>query len=146
MSSFSLNKEQQEKLADKIFNSTNFAILSSIGLHAIILGVFFADFSNKSHKAATNPLTDVGLVKLTPLEQSRLLDFSAATTPPPSTPPPLLSLSLSKCSMSPLSLSLSWLPSSLSQSIWPHLASLVATHSTSPSSLQAPWQVLSQIR
>jgi TonB family protein len=86
MSSFSLNQELQEKLADKIFNSTNFAILSSIGLHAIILGGFFADFSNKNYKAATNPLTDVGLVKLTPLEQSRLLDFSDATTPAPSTP------------------------------------------------------------
>jgi hypothetical protein len=65
-----------------------------------------------------------------------------------------LSLSLSPSLSLCLSLSPSGLLSpfalyfslSLSQSIWPHLASVVATHSNSPTSLQAPWQVLSRTR
>ncbi|WP_013322458.1 energy transducer TonB [Gloeothece verrucosa] len=62
----------------KPLNSSNTAaIVASVGIHALVLGVAFPYFS-AANKSASD-LTDVKLIELTPAEQSRLPKLSTPT-------------------------------------------------------------------
>jgi hypothetical protein len=61
----------------KLFNTSNLSTVASVGIHALILGVALPGLPIFSQKENSNErLEDVGLIELTPAEQSRLPNLS----------------------------------------------------------------------
>lgn len=83
MSYFSLNSEQQS-ISKKIFNADSFSILTSIGLHLLILGVLLPSlWQFSSDSKPTEQQRTVGVIDLNPIEQSRLPNLSPTPEVPP---------------------------------------------------------------
>jgi outer membrane biosynthesis protein TonB len=79
-------------LPTKFFNTSNLSTVASVGIHALILGVALPGlpiFSQKEN--STDRLNDVGLIELSPAEQSRLPNLSQPSLEPPTYPgvPPI---------------------------------------------------------
>jgi TonB family protein len=72
----------------KLFNTSNLSTVASVGIHAILLGVALPGLPIFSQKENTSErLEDVGLIELTPAEQSRLPNLSQPSPLDPSTYP-----------------------------------------------------------
>lgn len=69
-------------LAAKLVQPANIAIFASVGIHAVLLGVVLPNLHNSKQENSTR--RTVPLIELSPLEQTRLPDFSP---PLPETPP-----------------------------------------------------------
>lgn len=88
MSSFSLDSKQQS-ISKKIFNADSFSIFTSIGLHLLILGVLLPSlWQFSSDSKPTEQQRTVGVIDLSPIEQSRLPNLSPTPEVPsvPSVP------------------------------------------------------------
>lgn len=66
-----------DPISPKVFNASSISVLVSIGIHALVLGVALPSLSMFSQKDQTRQ-RNVGLIELTPMEQTRLPDLSAS--------------------------------------------------------------------